>query len=103
MIFNCYNEFLLIVICVLLSVIVSLADKANGDTIVLLILSYLGFMVLQFINTASITKTFMDRYIIQSCPDYIRALISFVGIMGLPVITGIITVAIMCHDHSQKK
>ena len=100
MLLNCYNEFLLIVICVLLAVIVSLLDKENAEAITLLLLSYLFFMILQFVNTASITKTFMDRYIIQSCPDYIRVLISFVGIMGLPVITGIITMVIMLRKHN---
>ena len=35
--------------------------------------------------------------------NFERGVISFVGIMGLPVITVIITVAIMMYDHNQNK
>ena len=103
MILNCYNEFLLIVICVLLAVIVSLLDKENAEAITLLLLLYGCFIALTVCSTGAICKTFMDKYINQSCPNYIRLLIEIIGTFSIPVIVAIITMVIMLRKHNWMK
>lgn len=54
-------------------------------------------------SAGAICKTFMDNYINQSCPNYIRLLIEIIGTFSIPVIVSIITMVIMLRKHNWMK
>ncbi len=104
MITSCYIEFLTLTICILLAIIVNLVGEENVDAIVFLIFFFGVFMFLSVVSNAEICKTFMDKYLNQSCPGYIKLIIALVGSFGLPaIVTGIIVfITVYIWNHKKK-